>query len=117
MTGIRKPLIGARFGKLVVIAEGKVNGIRYETCKCECGRVCKIRYSNLTTNDDYNGHTPPIECPECSFKRCNPGHEFNVHMKRFRAALRTVNFSNGWKYDPNDQQAKLKLAAKMKGVK
>lgn len=117
MTGIRKPLIGARFGKLTVIDEKKVGSIRMETCKCDCGRVCTVRYSNLTTNDDYHGHTPPIECPDCSFKRAHPYYDLNVHMKRFKATLRTVNFSNGWKYNPNDLRAKLKLAAKMKGVK
>lgn len=98
MTGIRKPLIGVRFGKLTVIREGKVNGVRVETCKCDCGRVCTVRYSNLMTDDDYHGHTPPIECPECAIKRRWPNRDMDEHMRRFRAALRTVNFSNGWRW-------------------
>lgn len=53
------PMIGKRFGKLVVVAEQGVNGSRAKTwkCHCDCGKTAAVAGSKLRA-----GHTKSCGC-------------------------------------------------------
>lgn len=107
MSGIRKSLIGRRFGSLVVIAEGYEYGSkrgRVELCKCDCGRMYTVRYSNLTRKGPK--HFAPLMCPICSRAHQHPEHDMNEHMRRMRGAFNTLQFANGWHYGSEQSRQK-----------
>lgn len=55
--------IGARFGKLTILADSErkdKNGKRaYRLCQCDCGNICEVAYGHLTS-----GHTLSCGCIE-----------------------------------------------------